>query len=69
MTLPERINRARQESGLDWTAACIAIGCTLIELNDWCTGRAVPNPLRFHDIARAFRVSAEWLKTGEGRAQ
>lgn len=67
MTLPERLRWALEHTGMDQVSLARHVGITKGAVGQWVSGdTAHIRPEHLFKAARALRVEAEWLGTGEG---
>ena len=65
-TLGDRISYLVSETGLTKTAFAERIGLSQQFVSNICNGNKIPSDRTIADICRVFRVSEQWLRTGEG---
>lgn len=67
--LPERIRDTRKSHGLSMNKFGEAIGATSSNVSDWENGKYLPGLLAVLSISQQFKVSLNWLLTGEEREE
>ena len=65
--MQERIRRARRRAGLSQTELAALVGVRRSAVSDWgSANETLPSMQNLLSIAKACRVSLEWLGTGRG---
>lgn len=67
LEIGERIKKARRAKGMTQQAFADAIGLKRNTVATYEMGKSLPSDRTITDICRAFDVSDEWLRTGEGK--
>lgn len=65
-TMADRISWVIQDSGLTKTAFAKKINVSQAFVSQLASGSSVPSDRTIADICREFRVSEQWLRTGQG---
>ena len=65
-TIYDRISWVVQDSGLTKTAFAERINVTQQYVSNLCLGKNMPSDRTIADICREFKISEQWLRTGEG---